>query len=300
MSSLNFNNQPPRGTQPDPRTKPHKHTQSVFPLSAVRHSAVPQSETPQSAPPQIQLEFPQSVTPKSAPPPIQSTAPQLVSSQSDPPQIQSEAPQSVTPQSEALQPVFPQSEPPQTVSHQSAFSQTQSHSVNPQYQSVYPQSVQELSEAAKHAIDPTASLTDVVARSGRNLVARKNLRRLLNRQETKEMWLDDEVFNCYFGHLMARANANRDLPKIYCFTSHFFESACPDLWARKEKLFDMDVILIPVIVIKSHWVLVSVFPSKKTIIFYDSMYGCGFEVLMKILQIFENRCQKETACPHRR
>ena len=137
-------------------------------------------------------------------------------------------------------------------------------------------------------------MTDVVAQSGRNLVARKNLRRLLNGQETKEMWLDDEVINCYFGHLMARANANRDLSKLYCFTSHFFESACPDLWARKEKLFDMNVILIPVIVNKSHWVLVSVFPSKKTIIFYDSMYGCGFEVLMKILQIFEKRFQKET------
>ena len=137
-------------------------------------------------------------------------------------------------------------------------------------------------------------MTDVVAQSGRNLVARTNLRRLLNGQETKEMWLDDEVINCYFGNLMARANANRDLPKLYCFTSHFFESALTDLCARKEKLFDMDVILISVNVIKSHWVLVSVFPSKKTIIFYDSMYGCRFEVLMKILQIFEKRCQKQT------
>ena len=143
---------------------------------------------------------------------------------------------------------------------------------------MFPQSVQELSEAAKRAIDPTASMTDIVAQSGRNLVARKKLRRLLNSRETKEMWLDDEVINCYFGHLMARANANRDLPKLYCFTSHIFESAFPDLCARKEKRFDMDVILIQVNVIKSHCVLVSVFPSKKTIIFYDLMYGCGFEV----------------------
>ena len=147
---------------------------------------------------------------------------------------QSVIPQSVTPQSEAHQSVSPQSEAPQTVSPQSASPQTQSHLENLQSKSVPPQSVQELSEAAKRAIDPTASMTDVVAQSGRNLVARKNLRRLLNGQKTKEMWLDDEVINCYFGHLMAHANANRDLPKLYCFTSHFFESAFSDLCPKRE------------------------------------------------------------------
>ena len=50
-----------------------------------------------------------------------------------------------------------------------------------------PQSVQELLEAAKRAIDPTASMTDVVAQTGRNIVARRNLRRLINSQEAKEM-----------------------------------------------------------------------------------------------------------------
>ena len=85
---------------------------------------------------------------------------------------------------------------------------------------------------------------------------------------------------------MARANANRHFSKFYCFTSHFFEFSFPDLCARNEKLFDMDVIFIPVNVIKGFWVFIRVFPSKKTIIFYDSMYGCEFEVLMKILQIF--------------
>ena len=120
------------------------------------------------------------------------------------------------------------------MSPQSASPQTQSHLENFQSKSVSYQSVQKLSEAAKRAINPTASMTDVVAQSGRNLVARKNLRRLLNSQETKEMWLDDEVINCYFGQQMARANSNRDLPKLYCFTSHFFESAFPDLCARKK------------------------------------------------------------------
>ena len=112
-------------------------------------------------------------------------------------------PQSMTPQSKAHQSVSPQSEPSQTVSPQSASPQTQSHSVNPQSKSVSPQSVQELTEAPKLAIDPTASMTNAVAQSNRNLVARKNLRRLLNCQETKEMWLDDEVINCYFRRLMA-------------------------------------------------------------------------------------------------
>ena len=100
-------------------------------------------------------------------------------------QAQSVIPQSVTPQSDVNQSVFPQSEPSQTVSPRSASFQTQSHLENPHTKSVFPQSVQELSEAAKRAIDPTASMTDVVAQSGRNLVARKNLRRLLNSQKNK-------------------------------------------------------------------------------------------------------------------
>ena len=156
--------QPIRGSQPDPRTPSHRQAQSVIPQLAVPYSAVSQSAFPQ---------------------------------------IQSTASQSVTPQSEPPQTVSPQSEPPQTVSSQSASPQTQSHSVNPQSQSVSFQSVQKLSEGVKRAIDPTASMTDVVGRSGRILIARKNLRRLLIGQDTKGMLLDDEVINCYFGHLMA-------------------------------------------------------------------------------------------------
>ena len=45
---------------------------------------------------------------------------------------------------------------------------------------------------------------------------------------------------------------------------------------------------------KPLWVLVSVFPSKKTIIVNDLMNGCIFKVLMKILKIFEKRFQKNT------
>ena len=164
-------------------------------------------------------------------------------------QAQSVIPQSVTPQSEAHQSVSPQSEPSQTVSPQSSSRQTQSDLENSQLKSVPPQSIQKLSKAAKRAIDPTASMTNVVAQCGRNLVARRNLRRLINKQETKEMWLDDEEINCYFGQLMARENANRDFPKLYCFTSHFFKSAFPDLCARNKKLFDINVLLIPVNVI---------------------------------------------------
>ena len=86
-------------------------------------------------------------------------------------QAQSVIPQSVTTKSEANQSVSPQSE--LSLTEESASPQTQSHLENPQLKSVSSQSVHELLEAAKRAIDPTASMTNIVAQSGRNLVARK-------------------------------------------------------------------------------------------------------------------------------
>ena len=115
------------------------------------------------------------------------------------------------------------------------------------------------------------------------------------------MWLDDEIICCYFGHQISLANANRDFAKNFCFTLHFFKYSFPDLCSRKMIFFDMDVILIPVNVINSNWILVSVFQCKKTISLYDSMYCCGFEVLMKILQKFWKPLpERNRACPHRR
>ena len=150
MDTSNPNKQPNRGSQPDPRTRPHRQSQSAPPPTQYRTWSV--SSPPQSA-----------------------------------------APQSIPPQS-----VPPQSASPQT------------------------QSVSELSEAAQRAIDPTQPMTDVVATIGTTEVHRCNLRLLIGQSSTRDMWLDDKVINFYLARLMERANAHRNLSKLYCFSSQFF------------------------------------------------------------------------------
>ena len=130
-------------------------------------------------------------------------------------------------------------------------------------QSVPIQSISELSEAAQRAIDPNAPMTDIVIQIGRCSVSRENLRRLLNGQkDVKQMYLDDELINFYFARLMDRANTNPSLPKLYCFVTHLLESANPNTWARTVNLFKMELILFPVLINKTHWVLVAVSPAK--------------------------------------
>ena len=110
-----------------------------------------------------------------------------------------------------------------------------------------------LSEVAQRAIDPTHSMTDVVATIGKTEVHRSNLRRLLiGQSSTKDMWLDDEVINFYLARLMDRANADCNLPKPYCLSSQFFESSNPNSWDLRVNLFKMDLILFLVCVNSVH------------------------------------------------
>ena len=178
-----------------------------------------------------------------------------------------------------------------------------SQSVSPQsvpFQSAPPQtqSVSELSEAAKRAIDPTQQMTDVVATIGTTEVHRSNLRRLLIGQlSTRDMWFNAEVINFYLARLMDRANAYRDLPKLYCFSSQFVKSTNPNSWARRVNLFNMYLILLTMCVNLLHWVLGAVSPTNQTIIYYNSMYGKGEAVRAKILRFLQVRFHTQTGRP---
>ena len=214
MDTTNPNKQPISGSQTDPRTRPHRQSQSA-PLPT------------------------QSLTRSVSPPP------------------QSAAPQSVPPQS-----VPPQSVPPQSVS--------------------------ELSVTAQHAIDPTKLMSDVVATIGTTEVLRGNLRQLLIKQSSsRKMWLDDDVINFYLVRLMNRANANRDLPKLYCYSSQFFQSINPNSCARRVNLFNIDLLLFPVCVNSVQWVLVAVSSTNNKIIYYASLYYNGNAVRAKILRFLK-------------
>jgi hypothetical protein len=91
----------------------------------------------------------------------------------------------------------------------------------------------ELSEAARQAIDPFLQLFENAVSIGRTPIQRKNSRRLLNGQSAQEMLLDNEVINYYFARLMDRCESHSALPKIHCFSSHFFNYYMKNTYACK-------------------------------------------------------------------
>ena len=153
-----------------------------------------------------------------------------------------DSPQSVTSQTQSA---APQSVAPQT---NSDHPQSRSESRQTQTSSVIHQTQTgpELSEAAARAVDPSLDLWEHAVDIGRTPITRENLRRLLNGQKVKDMWLDDEVIDFYFARLMERSKRNPTLPKILCYSSQFFKSRNRENWASKITVFDKDIVLIPI------------------------------------------------------
>ena len=199
-----------------------------------------------------------------------------------------DSPQSATPQTQSVTPQSV-SEPPQS---RSVSRQTQTSSVTHQTRTG-----PELSEAAARAVDPSLDLWEHAVEIGRTPITRKNLRRLLNGQKVKDMWLDDEVIDFYFARLSERAIRNPILPKILCYSTQFSKSRNRDNWASKISVFDKDIVLIPMLVHSNHWVLVAFFPLIKTVIYYDSRHNEGMTVREEVLNFFKSRFHKETGSP---
>ena len=153
----------------------------------------------------------------------------------------------------------------------------------------------ELTEAAEHAVDPSLELKEHAVVIQRTPITRGNLRRLLNNQKPKDMYLDDEIINFYFARLMDRAERNPTLPKIHCYLTQFFESTKRENWASKVTVFDKDIVLIPILIKAiDHWVLVAFFPLIKTVIYYDSLHKDGTSIRKQVLQFFKTRFPNET------
>ena len=194
-----------------------------------------------------------------------------------------DSPQSATPQTQS---VTPQSEGPQA---RSVSRKTQTSSVSHQTQTG-PQ----LSDAAARAVDPSLDLREHAVDIRRTPVSRANLRRLLNGQKSKDMYLDDEVIDFYFARLRERCQRNPTLPKIHCYSTQFYKSVNRENWACKITVFDKDIVLIPVLINSNHWVLVAFFPLIKTVIYYDSRHNDGKTVRDDVLNFFKTRFTKET------
>ena len=204
------------------------------------------------------------------------------------PQTGSVIPQSssVTPQTSSVTPQTGSDRPQSRM----VSSETQTSSVSHQTQTGA-----ELTEAAEHAVDPSLKLKEHAVVIQRTPITRGNLRRLLNNQKPKDMYLDDEIINFYFARLMDRAERHPTLPKIHCYLTQFFESTKRENWASKVTVFDKDIVLIPILIKAiDHWVLVAFFPLIKTAIYYDSLHKDGTSIRKQVLQFFKTRFPNET------
>ncbi|CAA9991129.1 sentrin-specific protease 1, putative [Plasmodium knowlesi strain H] len=126
-------------------------------------------------------------------------------------------------------------------------------------------------------------------------------------------WLNDEVINFYMSMLqeyntknIKKDTANNFLPKIFTFSTFFFQSLNSNgtysynkvsRWTKRKKvdIFSFDLILIPLHVGGNHWTLGSINMREKKIKLYDSlnMSNTKFFEYMRRYLVDEMRDKKQ-------
>jgi len=94
-------------------------------------------------------------------------------------------------------------------------------------------------------------------------------------------WLNDLVINCYFNLMMQRADADKTLPKIFCFKTFFYPKVKASghkgvkRWTKKVDIFAMDRLLFP-IHLGVHWTIAAALMKEK------KSYLLGFDGRSKL------------------
>lgn len=102
-------------------------------------------------------------------------------------------------------------------------------------------------------------------------------------------WLNDDVILFFLEIIKencnARAAKDESLPKVHVFNTFFVSKLLEERggynfrnvrrWTRKVKIFEMDVVIVPVNQGNTHWTMAAIFPKKREIRFYDSMGSKG-------------------------
>ena len=105
--------------------------------------------------------------------------------------------------------------------------------------------------------------------------------------------VNDIIINAYASMIQARANANQNLPQVYMMKTHFYTQLISKTcnfnkllrWTKKAKIFEKDILFIPIhLLAEDHWALIVVYIKKKTILYYDSLGSANNTVLETILQ----------------
>ncbi|KAJ2082010.1 SUMO1 sentrin specific peptidase 1 [Coemansia sp. RSA 988] len=91
-------------------------------------------------------------------------------------------------------------------------------------------------------------------------------------------WLNDEVINFYMQLIMTRSQKTPTLPKVHAFNTFFYSTLCDKgytrvrRWTRRVKLFEQDLIIVPVH-LGVHWCCAVIDFRSKSIAYYDALLG---------------------------
>ena len=122
------------------------------------------------------------------------------------------------------------------------------------------------------------------------------------------MWLNDEVINFHMnmlqerdGTLCAVSNSSRQpshffsiffMNKLLEFGTYTYGNVSS--WSKKIDVFTQDKIFVPINIDNSHWVMLIVYLSIKTIKYYDSMGGNGGVFLEAMLHYLKDESEQRS------
>ncbi|KAJ2234746.1 hypothetical protein H4R99_001142 [Coemansia sp. RSA 1722] len=105
-------------------------------------------------------------------------------------------------------------------------------------------------------------------------------------------WLNDEVINFYMQLIINRAEKRGDLPRVHAFNTFFYSTlrdsgyARVRRWTRRIKLFEKDLVVVPVH-LGVHWCCATVDFRSKTIAYYDALLGDNNECLQLLMEYLQ-------------
>ncbi|CAH8621692.1 unnamed protein product [Schistosoma margrebowiei] len=143
-------------------------------------------------------------------------------------------------------------------------------------------------EAALRVGSPDEVLVDKF----RLVITRRELMTL-----TGTNWLSDMVINFYLQLLQHRSQHQTNLPRIAVLSTFFYAKLTAPIgggysgvrrWTRQSKLFDQDIVLIPIHDRGMHWCLSCIDLRVKTITYYDSMGSGNMKCLEQLMDYLKN------------
>ncbi|KAJ1830184.1 SUMO1 sentrin specific peptidase 1 [Coemansia sp. RSA 2711] len=113
-------------------------------------------------------------------------------------------------------------------------------------------------------------------------------------------WLNDEVINFYMQLLIDRSQRTPTLPRVHAFNTFFYSTlndngyARVRRWTRRVKLFEMDLVVVPVH-LGVHWCCAIIDFRKRTIFYYDALLGDNPKCLRTLLNYLHEESKDKLA-----